>query len=537
MHSPSTRKKRITLASVGITAALLLSACSTSAEPAASVDGEGGTLTIGMTASNVPLLDTAMSGSEGGEGWRFVGNQLYDGLTRWDLSDPDTVPTIVPALAESWEVSDDLTTWTFKLREGVTFHDGTPFDADAAVYNFGRIVDQGDPQFYPELRAAASEPVAGLKGYRKIDDMTIELTTIGPWANLPSDLATLYFASPTALEELGNDGFLKAPVGTGPFEFEELIEGESLTLDSYDDYWRDPAKVDTLVLRPIPDATARVAALRNGEVNWIEAPQPDDKAGLESAGFTVNLNSYDHIWTWLLDTQKEPFNDVRVRQAMNYAIDRESLSENLLQGTAEPVAQFVPKANFAYREENDLYSYDPDKAVELLTAAGYADGFDITLSYPTGGSGNMFPTPMNEALQADLAKVGINVTLAPIEWAALLQDYFVGNIPGGAEAMTISMSIAAEGNWAAYLQSDSVTNLPGYDSPEVDALFAEAKKTGDVDARSDIYAEAGRIITEDAPWMFVVTDLNARATAPTVHDFEMPMSWYVDLTKLWVSAS
>jgi len=528
------KKPWIRLGAVAITAVVALSACSAGTDGGSAAEGSGGTLTIGMTASNIPLLDTAMSGSEGGEGWRFVGNQLYNGLTQWDLSDPDVVPTIIPALAESWEVSEDLTTWTFTLREGVTFHDGTPFDADAAVYNLGRYVDQGDPQFYPELRAAASEPVAGLKGFSKIDDMTIEITTVGPWANLPSDLATLYFASPTALEELGNDGFLKAPVGTGPFEFVELQEGESLTLASYDDYWAGEAKVDNLVLRPIPDATARVAALRNGEVNWIEVPQPDDKEGLEAAGFTVELNSYDHIWSWLLDTQKEPFNDVRVRQALNYAIDRESLSENLLQGTAEPVAQFVPKANFAYDAANDVYNYDPEKAVELLTEAGYPDGFTITLSYPTGGSGNMLPTPMNEALQADLAKVGIDVVLEPIEWAAMLQDYFVGNMPGGAEAMTISMSLAAEGNWAAYLQSDSATNPPGYDNPEVDALFALAKETGDVDERAAIYTEAGKIITEDAPWLYVVTDLNARAIAPSVHDFEMPQSWYVDLTQLWV---
>ena len=264
------KKPWIRLGAVAITAAVALSACSAGTDGGSTAEGSGGTLTIGMTASNIPLLDTAMSGSEGGEGWRFVGNQLYNGLTQWDLSDPDVVPTIIPALAESWEVSEDLTTWTFTLREGVTFHDGTPFDADAAVYNLGRYVDQGDPQFYPELRAAASEPVAGLKGFSKIDDMTIEITTVGPWANLPSDLATLYFASPTALEELGNDGFLKAPVGTGPFEFVELQEGESLTLASYDDYWAGEAKVDNLVLRPIPDATARVAALRNGEVNWIE---------------------------------------------------------------------------------------------------------------------------------------------------------------------------------------------------------------------------------------------------------------------------
>lgn len=529
-------RRWITPAAMSAVLALTFTACSAdeTSEPQAEAAEVGGALIIGMTSSNIPLLDTAMASSEGGEGWRFVGNQLYDGLTRWDLSDPTSAPTVEPALAESWTWSDDLTTWEFVLRDGIVFHDGTPWDADAAIYNLGRYVDQGDPQFYEELRAAAAEPIAGVESFQKIDDMTIEVTTTGPWANLPSDLTTLYFASPTAVEELGNDGFAESPVGTGPFMFEELVVGQQLTMSGNPDYWRSEVLLDTLILQPIPDTTARVAALQSGSVNWIEAPTPDDSTVLSEAGFTVHLNSYDHQWLWMFDTTQEPFDDVRVRQAFNFAINRESLSDDLLQGTAEPLYQFAPSANFAYREENDLYSYDPAEAVRLLEEAGYADGLTVTLVYPTSGSGNMFPTPMNEVLQADLADVGVTIELQPIEWSAMLQAYFVGEIAEGAAVENMSLSLASEGNWSSYLQSDSPYNLTNYDNSEVDALYAQAKQTGDMGQRGDIYAEAAAIITDEAPYLFVVSDMNPRATATTVHGFENPKSWYVDLTTVWV---
>jgi peptide/nickel transport system substrate-binding protein len=239
----------------------------------------------------------------------------------------------------------------------------------------------------------------------------------------------------------------------------------------------------------------------------------------------------------VLDTSKPPFDDVRVRQAINYAIDRESLSEDILQGTAMPLPQAAAEANFAYRAENDLYTYDPDKAKSLLAEAGYPDGFSFRLSFPTSGSGNMLPIPMNEALQADLAEIGVEVELEPIEWAAMLTDYFVGNIPGGAEAINISLSYQQEGFWASWYASDSAINAGNYSNPEVDALFTEAKTVEDPEARSDLYAQAAELLTEDAAWLFIVSDKNPRATAPSVKGFEMPKSWFVDLTGVSVGGA
>lgn len=531
------RGRRLTATLAVILLATVLTACGSGDEDAGGGGGGdlgGNTLVVGMTATDLPLLDTGLSQNEGYEGVRFVGNQLYDGLTRFDLSSEDEIPQIVPALAESWEANEDLTIWTFKLRSGVTFHDGEPWDADAAIYNLERYVDESSPQFYQELNAQAGLNIQGIESVRKVDDMTIEITTPEPWSYLPADLATVFYGSPAAIEELGNDGFADAPVGTGPFEFAEKERGSRLVLKRFDDYWRGAPKLDTLVLRPIPDPTARVAALRSGEVNWIEVPLPDDVPVLESDGFEVLLNSYDHIWPWVFDTTKEPFDDPKVRQALNYAINRDSLSDNILSGTGVAASQIVPEANFAYRAENDRYEYDPDRAKALLAEAGYPDGFSFTLSFPTSGSGNMVPVPMNEALQADLAAVGVDVELAPIEWAAMLTDFFEGKIPDGAEAINISLSFQQEGFWSTWLGAESTLNVGGYDNPEVEALFGEARTVLEEGDRGDIYAAAAALVNEDAPWLFVVSDLNPRAISSDVNGFVMPKSWFVDLTTVSV---
>ena len=516
-----------------LTVLTVLSACAPTAKTKSS--GATGTLVIGMTASDIPLLDTGMCQNEGYEGIRFVGNQLYDGLTKFDLKQGTEIPKIIPDLAESWEPNATGDQWTFHLRPGVKFHDGTPWDADAAMFNLQRYWDKSSPQFYPELNAQAGLSITGFKGLKKIDDMTIEIDTKGPWSYLPVDLATVYFGSPTAIKKAGsNKAFAEHPVGTGPFKFVSVTRGQQLVYEANKDYWGGAPKVDKVVLRPIPDPTARTAALRAGEVNWIEVPPPDDVPGLKADGFQVLTNSYDHIWPWVFDMSKKPWNDVRVRQAANYAIDRQSLVDKVLKGTAEPALQASPKANASYRPANDTYGYDPAKAKALLAEAGYANGFTTTLSYPTSGSGNMIPGPMNEALQQNLAAVGIKVDLKPVEWASMLTDFFVGKIPGGADMLNISLSYQQEGFWAMWFGTGATLNTGHYSNPQVDELFTKAKSELDGQKRSDLYAQASAIVTKDAPWLFVVDDKNPRALAPNVKGFIEPKSWFADLTTITV---
>jgi peptide/nickel transport system substrate-binding protein len=363
--------------------------------------------------------------------------------------------------------------------------------------------------------------------------MTLEFTTKGPWSYLPVDLATVYFGSPKAIKDLGNEEFALHPVGTGPFEFVSLERGQQLTMTANPDYWNGKPKVDKVILRPIPDATARTAALRSGEVNWIEVPPPDDVPSLES-DFQVLTNSYDHVWPWVYNTSKPPFDNPLVREALNWAIDRDSMVKNLLHDTAEPALGLAPRANAAYRPTGDVYGYDVDKAKQLLAEAGYADGFTMTLSYPTSGSGNMIPGPMNTALQADLAKVGVKVELEPIEWAAMLTDFFVGKIPGDANALNISLSFQQEGFWSMWFGSDSPLNAGKYKNKSVDPLLAKAKTVLDDKARFDIYAEVAAKLGVDSPWLVVVNDRNPRVLAKNVTGFVQPQSWFADLTSITV---
>jgi peptide/nickel transport system substrate-binding protein len=514
--------------------ALLLAAACGGPSATNGANGHGGTLIIGMTATNLPGTDTDFAQSEGGEGIRFVGMQLYDGLTKWDLTHSDRSPALEPGLALSWTPNADGSRWTFKLRPNVRFHDGTPWNADAAVFNFDRYVNTKSQYYYPELNAEAGLLVAGITTVEKVDDLTLEIDTDGPLSFLPDNLAVLPMGSPTAIKKLGNDGFANAPIGTGPFKFQSMIRGQELVMVRNPDYWGGAPKLDKVILRPMPDAAARVAALRSGQVNWIEVPVPDEVPALRSSGYQVLTNSYSHVWPWVFDTTKKPWNDVRVRQAANYAIDRASMAKDLLKGTGAPAYQYAPRGDPGYDPSLDTYSYNPAKARELLAEAGYPNGLDTTLSFPTSGSGNMVPIPMNEALQQDLAKVGIRVKLQPVEWASMLTDFFAGRIPGGADMINISLGFVFISLWTSWFDSASKLNVGHLSDPKVDALLGSAAAQLDVAKRNAIYTQVNSQLLQDAPWLLVVNDLNPRVLAPSVHGFVMPRSWFIDLTSTWV---
>ncbi|MFI6346062.1 ABC transporter substrate-binding protein [Streptomyces sp. NPDC050560] len=527
-----TRRRLLTGAGASA-AAGLLAGCVPGAQGASGVvpgASSDNVLVIAMTASDIPILDTGLSSNQGYEGTRFVGNQLWDGLTRFDLTSAEQIPPVVPGLATRWTRAGNGEDWTFTLREGVTFHDGTPFDADAVLFNFDRYLNKSSPHFYPELNSQAGLAISGIRSVTRTGPMEIRVSTEGPLSYLPSNLTTVLLASPTAVRKYGNKGFQKHPVGTGPFRFHSVARGRQLVLRANPDYWNGAPRSAYVVLQPIPDATARVAALRAGQVHWIEVPPPDDVPQLAKEGYQVLTNSYDHVWPWIIDTTRKPFDDVRVRRAMNYAVDREGLIRNVLQGTADPAYQAVARANTAYRPANDLYRHDPARARQLLREAGRPHGFSATLSYPTSGSGNMVPGPMNEALQQNLAEVGIKVKLEPVEWASMISSYYAGRIPGGADMINISLTMQQEGFWASFFGGDSPLNVSRLRNPRVDALFRRARAAFDDAERAGIYAEAARLITDDAPWVFIVDDRNPRALLGSVKGFVEPRSWFCDLT-------
>ncbi|MFD7896748.1 ABC transporter substrate-binding protein [Streptomyces sp. NPDC059743] len=495
--------------------------------------GPGGTLVIGATGK-LPNTDTVIGGA-GFEGKRLVSFQLYEGLTRYDLSTTDGPPPVTGALATSWKVAADKKTWTFTLRKGVTFQDGTPFNADAVLFNLDRYLDKKNEYYTDALGAAAGEYAGGITAYRKLGAEQVELVTKEPNGHFPEDLAHVLIASPTAVRATGSADFAKHPVGTGPFAFKSQKAGEQIELVANKTYWRGAPKLDKLVVKALPDAAARTAALRSGSVNWIEYPNPDDIESLKADGVKVVTNSYDHLWYWILDTEKGPWKDPRVRQAANYAVNREAIAEKLLHGTADPAYQAAPRATLAYDKSGDLYGYDPAKAKALLADAGYAGGFSTSVTVPTGGSGNLLPVPIAEALQRDLSAVGIKVELRTTDWSTLIGAEAKGEVALGSDAIAQSTTLfQSEALLPLFIGSKSPFWTGHYSNPEVDALLASAAGSPDQGKRQADYRQALAKVTEDAPWLFVVNDRNPRALAPTVHGLVQPQSWFLDLTTVRV---
>jgi len=524
-----------------LTAALVLLAtagCSSTshasaASGSADASGRGGTLVIGATGT-LPNPDTILGGT-GYEGTALVSWQIYEGLTRYDLTKTNEPAPITSALATSWTVAPDHRTWTFTLRKGVTFQDGTPFNAAAVIFNLDRYLKKGSPYYTAALGAAAQEYAGDITSYRAVGTDQVVLVTKAPNGHFTDDLTHILMASPTAVRKYGDSGFSQHPVGTGPFTFVSQTPGQEIDLVANKRYWRGAPKLDRLVVKALPDPAARTAALLSGEVNMIDYPNPDDVSRLETDGVKVDTNAYDHIWYWILDESKAPWNNVLVRQAANYAINRQALASDLLHGTAGPAYQAAPKGTIAYDPNGNLYSYDPAKAKQLLAEAGLSKGFTTTVTVPTAGSGNLLPVPISEAIQQDLAAVGITVKIRTTDWNTLLSDEANGKVDLGSDALAQSTTLfQSESLLPLFLGSNSPFWTGHYSDPKVDSLFAAASSSLDQTTRKQDYTQALDQVTKDAPWLFVVNDRDSRALSPKVHGFVEPQSWFIDLTDVWV---
>lgn len=240
----------------------------------------------------------------------------------------------------------DKTKWIFKLRDGVKFHDGSLLTAEAIVWNLDKLLVKESPQFDPRQSAQGRSRIPAVATYRAIDALTLEITTKNPDATLPYQLAWIMISSPANWEKQGKswDAVAKSPSGTGPWKITNFVPRERVEMVPNADYWEKARvpKLDKMVLIPLPEANARVAALRSGQVDWIESPTPDAIPTLKQAGFDIITNSYPHNWTWHLSRiEGSPWNDIRVRKAANLAVDREGLKE-LLSGMMIPAQGFFP---------------------------------------------------------------------------------------------------------------------------------------------------------------------------------------------------
>ena len=504
-------------------------------------------LRIAMSIGDVPRL---WGGPEAGfEGVRFGSYFVYDALALWDLSKADAPSGLMPGLATSWRVDEaDRRRWIIELRQGVKFHDGTPFDADAAIWNFDSILNNQAPQFEPTRSALVRGRITSIGGYEKLGSHRIAITTRAIDASLPFQLAFIWFASPTHWQALGGDWqrFALNPSGTGPYKVTNVTPRQRADLEANRDYW-DPnriPKAPRTVLLPIPDGSARVAALRSGQIDLVESLPPDTIPSLRAARFQVVQNAYPHIWAWRLNvTEGSPFADLRVRQAANLAIDRDGIVA-LLSGAALAARGKVTPDDPWFGNPSFRLRHDPAEARRLMTEAGYSATRRCALNVimPVSGGGQMVPQPMNEAMQAGLKECFFDVTFQPVDFATSINMLRAGARDAssrGGHALNIAIpSMEPNTGWFIYdgeLGPPRGINWGLHNSPAVNAQLALVRNAFDPAEQTRAMARLHEILIDEASLLAVVHDLNPRALSARCRGFVQARNWFQDYTQIAVS--
>lgn len=403
-----------------------------------------------------------------------------------------------PALAESWK-QESPTSWIFKLRKGVKFHDGTPFNAAAVKFNFERLLD-------PATKARDANMVSSLETVEVIDDHTVRLKLKRPFAPLIRTLAYIvgYMVSPTAARAASLQDFGRAPAATGPFRLTQWVSGDHITLVANKDYWRGAPKIDEITWKFVPQSSSRSALLRAGDVEFVESLDGPDLASVQNdPNLVVNripLLSWNFIG---VNNRSKPFDNVKVRQAISSAIDANALTKNVLLGAGLSQNQLVPKGMLGYRDAYKGYAFNPAKAKQLLAEAGYPTGFETELWYATGYTSSV--KELSEAIQGYLQAVGIRARIVVNDLAAWAAARREGKVP------MIFMnwgSGTGDSDTSLYAPFHSKEHAPKgvnytfYANPKVDDLLTRARE-GDDAQRDALYGEAQALIMDDAPWTVI----------------------------------
>lgn len=541
----------------GVATALLLSVLATPP-----VLAQEKVLRIAMTAADIPR--TLGQPDQGFEGNRFTGIPMYDALTHWDLSKADAPSVLVQGLATSWAAdAKDRTKWVFKLRPGVKFHDGSDFNADAVVWNVRKVLDKDAPHFDASQVGVTASRMPTLRSARKIDNLTVELTTSEPDAFLPLNLNNLFMASPAHWEaklkavpasvtDAGERAkqawvaFAGDASGTGPFRMTRFVPRERLELAAFKGYWdpRRTPKIDKVVMIPMPEANARTAALLSGQVDWIEAPAPDAMPQLQQRGFKIYSNAQPHVWPWQFSfAEGSPFLDKRVRQAANLCVDRAGLKTMLGGMMAEPKGT-VPPGHPWWGNPKFHIKYDVKGAQALMQQAGFsaAKPVKVKVQISASGSGQMQPLPMNEFVQQSLKQCFFDVQFDVIEWNTLFTNWRQGaKHPTANGAHAINVSFAAMDPFFAMVRFTSTKTFPpvsnnwGYfGNEEIDKLIADARNTFDDGGRDAALAKLHARIVEDAPFLWIAHDVGPRAISAKVKGVVQPRSWFIDIAPMTI---
>jgi peptide/nickel transport system substrate-binding protein len=480
---------------------------------------KGGVLVFARSGDSVGL-DPARE--DDGESY-YPADNIYETLVEFKPGSTD----VMPGLAESWTASADGLEYTFKLRKNVKFHDGTPFNADAVVYSLSRQFKKDHPEYgngpwkywgYMDMDNIIKDVVA-------VDNLTVKISLKKPEAPFIANLAMNFssIVSPTAAKKYGKD-FSSNPVGTGPFKFVSWVKDDNIVLERNPSYWGQKAYLDRVILKVIPDATARYLALKKGEADLIDFPNPSDIAAIEGdTNLKVVKQAGMNVGYLALNTQKKPFTDKRVRQAINYAVNKAEILTAVYGALGVSAKNPLPPDMWGYNKSIEEYGYNPEKAKQLLAEAGYPKGFKTTLwAMPVSRPYNPNGRRMAEILQAQLKAVGITAEIVSYEWGTYLDK-----TDHGEHDMALLGWTGDNGdpdNFLWVLLSAPAAEVPAgniafWKNDEFTSLIKQAKETADQAKRTQLYEQAQVIFHEEAPWVTIAHSVVVEPMKKTVEGF------------------
>lgn len=430
---------------------------------------------------------------------------VYDTLVQ-----PGDDLTMEPALAESWEISDDQLTWTFTLREGVTFHNGRELTADDVVYSYQRIMD-------PDVGANNAFRFGSVESVSAPDARTVVMTLTRPTPNLLVNIGA-FKGMAIVPQEIVEDGSIDTnPVGTGPFRFVSSSPDEGIVLERNEDYWQEGLPIlDGVQFIQIPDPTVKLTNLQTGEVDWIDSVPPQQLETLETDDSVVleRVPGGDYHY-FALNQNREPFGNPDVRRAISMAIDRPVIAEAAQFGAAQANQTAIPEGNFWYHEYTPFTPADTEGAQALLAEAGVSD---LAIEFMVSSE---FPETVTQAqvIASQLEAIGVTAEISDVDFATWLDRQGTGDF----DAFMLSWigNIDPDDFYYAQHHSDGSFNFQGYSNAEVDELLDGARVETDPDARKELYDQAAEMIVDDASYTYLYNPENIGAWAPYVEGYNV----------------
>lgn len=500
--------KKILAIVLALAMALSLAACGSSSSGSSSGDGAAvkDSVTIALDSDYQTLHPANWTTSVE----KNIDNQIYDTLVAEDFANAGE---LVGRIAESWDISDDACCYTFHLRPGITFHNGTPLTAE-------------DVKFSLELYAASEAQAGNVDGYdhcEVVDDNTVKVYTVSAFAPFLNNLTLVQIGSKAYYDSVSEEEFAQNPIGCGPYKFVSHNEGDKVVLEAYDDYYLGAPAIKNVTFKIISDMSSMSIGIQSGNIDFAEIEAPV-RSTLEAApGVVVETAEQTAFAFVTMNTEKAPFDNVKFRQAINYALDRQTIIAAVMDGAAEENSNLLAKGRFGYSDSQKQYSYDPDKAVALLHELGYGDGLDLG-TFIVADQYKL----LAQAVQDNLKAVGLTCTLEVLEFNAYLSKLMQGDF----NLTCLNMSLEGDTqNVSMAITKDFIgmANNARWYNDQVEEWFRQAVTTVDENERAAIYNDIFSLVQEEAVYavMYNPTMLFAHNEDLTIHQLPLEGNYYV----------